>query len=166
LSGAITDSSTLIALSRSDVVDLLAGLDVELLAPKEVEEELGRGTNRRILSHVTVIVLKAKTLNKQRELQNLGIGKGGAACCALALRLALRFILCDDAKFIRQKHLSQNRSLRSVAVLGFSYILYRLHKQDLVGDVWPHFTRIIASNNWERSEVQAANYSFLKGMGF
>jgi predicted nucleic acid-binding protein len=162
---AVADSSTLIALSRSDVVDLFAGLDVELLAPKEVEEELERRTNRRILSHVRVIGLRAKTLYKCRELQNLGIGKGEAACCALALRLALGFILCDDAKFIRQKFFSQNRTLQALAVFGFSYILYHLHKQGLVGDVWPHFTRIIRSNNWERSEVQTANYTFLREMG-
>ena len=120
-----------------------------------------------------------------KSLEYLNISKGEAQCCALANKLKLGFIICDDGKFIRQKFFSDNKQLQNIKVLGFSFFLHIFYmsvnrkaisehaqkslifdKKGLIKNVWEYFDKIIELNNWERSEVLVANYTFLKEMGY
>ncbi len=128
--------------------------------------EIKAGNDDSPLDAVEVVQLRGRSIKKSRALENLGIGKGEADCCGLANRLKLDFIVCDDRKFVRQRFLANDKALSAVTIFGFSFLLHLLYERKAVNAVWPYFDKIIASNNWRRSEVEAANYSFLKEMGY
>ena len=134
-----------------------------IIIPKAVKEEI---KNKKILRLCRIQELKGRTLKLSKSLEHLNIGKGEAQCCALANRLKLKFIICDDRKFIRQKFFSSDRHIQNIKILGFSFFLHIFYKKRLIKDIWEHFDKIINSNNWERSEVLIANYTFLKEMGY
>lgn len=115
---------------------------------------------------VIVHSLYGRTLKKARALEYLNIGKGEAQCCALAFSLGLAFIVCDDRKFLRQRFFSNDNDLKNINVVGFSYFLHLFYKEKLIADVWSHFDIVIEKCNWKRSEVQIANYTFLKELGY
>lgn len=110
--------------------------------------------------------LKGRTLKYSKSLEHLNIGKGESQCCALANKLKLEFIICDDRKFIRQRFFLNDKNVQKIKVLGFSFFLHLFHKKKLIKNVWEYFDEIIKLNNWERSEVLIANHTFLKEMGY
>ncbi len=127
--------------------------------------EIKAGKAGSLLEAVEVVQLRGRGVKKSRALENLGIGRGEADCCVLAARLKLGSIVCDDRKFVRQRFFANDKTLRATTIFGFSFLLHLLYKRKAVNDVWPFFERIISSNNWRRSEVEAVNYTFLKEMG-
>lgn len=157
----VVDSTALIALERTNLTRFLNKINYKVIIPKAVKEEI---KNKKILRVVEIQELRGKTLKNSRTLERLNIGKGEAQCCALANKLKLGFIICDDRKFIRQKFFL-NSKLKDIKILGFSFFLHAFYKEKLIDDVWQHFERIIKLNNWERSEVLVANYTFLKESG-
>ena len=159
----VVDSSTLIALERADLIKFLNKIDYVITIPKAVKEEIN---NEKILKFLKIQEVKGRALKLSRNLEHLGIGKGEAQCCILANKLKLKFIVCDDRKFIRQKFLSNNKQLKSIKILGFSFFLNAFYKKRLIKNVWEYFNKIIKLNNWERSEVLVANYTFLKEIGY
>lgn len=162
----MVDSSSLIALERANLTDYLNKIDYSIIIPPTVEEEIKKGRNKKILKKVKVQELTGRTLKKAKELEFLNIDKGEARCCALALKLNLNSIICDDQKFIRQRFFSNDKRLKKIRVLGFAFFLHEFYKKKLIKDVWSYFYKIIKSNNWERSEIQIANYTFLKELGY
>lgn len=163
----VIDSSTIFAFERAKLLDMLAQLPYRLIIPPAVKDEIEAG-NKSLLSLVSVVPLKGRSLKKAVSFKSFGVGKGEAECCVLATRLKLDFIVCDDRKFIRQRFLSSNRDLKNVKVIGFSFLLYLLHKSRKITDtdIRTLFEKVIASNNWKRSEVQVSNRRFLHEMGF
>ena len=178
----VVDSSTLIALERANLIKFLRRIDYNIIIPKAVKEEI---KNEKIIKLCKIQELRGRTLRLSKSLEHLNIGKGEAQCCALAQRLKLKFIICDDRKFIRQRFLLDNKHLQSIKILGFSFFLHLFYmsvnrkaiseharkslifdKKRLIDDVWKHLDKIIELNNWERSEVLVANYTFLKEMGY
>ena len=159
----VADSSTLIALERVDLIKYLNKIDYDIVIPPAVKDEI---KNKEVLRFLRIQELKGRTLKLSKSLEHLNIGKGEAQCCALAINLKLKFIICDDRKFIRQKFFSNNKHLQNIKILGFSFFLHIFYKKQLIKNVWEHFDRIIRLNNWERSEVSVANYTFLKEMGY
>ncbi len=157
------DSSTLIALERADLIKFLDKIDYAIIISPSIKEEVN---SEKILKVCKVQELKGRTLKLSKNLEHLGIGKGEAQCCALAINLKLKFIVCDDRKFIKQRFFLNNKKIMNIKVLGFSFFLHIFYKKKLIKDVWQYFDRIIKLNNWERSEVQVANYTFLKEMGY
>ena len=162
----MADSSSLFALERADITKFLDKINYSIMIPKAVKSEIETGTTKLILKRAKVVELKGRTLKRSRALEKLGIGKGESQCCALANNLKLKFIVCDDRKFIRQKFFSDDKKLRNIKVLSFSFFLHLFYKKKLIDNVWLYFNKIIKLNNWERSEVQIANYTFLKEMGY
>ncbi|MEK6837966.1 MAG: hypothetical protein AABX69_04915 [Nanoarchaeota archaeon] len=162
----VIDSSTLLAFEKAGLVDLLSKLGLKILVPPSVKAEIEAGRTAVLLSIVEAVQLKGRTIKKSRTLENLGIGKGEADCCVLATRLKLGLIICDDRKFLRQRFLSHDKTLSAITIFGFSFLLHLLYKRKAVNDVWPLFEKIISANHWRRSEVEAANYAFLKKMGY
>jgi len=163
LSKVIVDSSTLIALERANLINFLNKIDYSTIIPIAVKEEI---INERILKFLIIQELKGRTLKLSRSLEHLGIGKGESQCCALANKLKLKFIICDDRKFIRQRFFLYNKNIRNIKVLGFSFFLHMFYKKRLIKDVWQQLDNIIKLNHWERSEVLIANYTLLKEMGY
>lgn len=159
----IFDSSTLIALERADLIKFLNKIDYGIIIPKAVHEEI---KNKDTLRPLQTQELKGRTLKLSKSLEHLGIGKGEAQCCALANRLNLNFIMCDDRKFLRQKFFSNNKLVQNIKLLGFASFLHIFYKNGLIKEMWNHFDRIIKLNNWERSEVLVSNYTFLKKSGY
>ena len=159
----VVDSSTLIALERADLLGFLGKINYTIIISPSVREEV---SNENILKFCKVQELNGRTLKLSKSLEYLGIGTGESQCCALAIRLKLKFIICDDRKFIRQRFFLNNRKVHNIKILGFSFFLHIFYKKKLIKDVWQHFDKIIRLNNWERSEVQVANYTFLRGMGY
>lgn len=157
------DSSTLIALERAGLTKFLNKINYSIIIPESVKEEI---KSEYILKFVKVQELKGRTLKNSRSLERLNIGKGEAQCCALANRLKLKFIICDDRKFIRQRFFSDSKKLQSIGVLGFSFFLHVFYKKGMIKNVWENFDKIIKLNNWERSEIFVANYTFLKELGY
>lgn len=162
----VVDTSSLIALERGRLVPPLSQLKWELVVPLAVKEELEQGRKSEILTITKVFHLTRRTSKKSNDFEMQGIGKGEAQCCALALRLGLNFIICDDQKFIRQRFFSRDKDLPQIKVLGFAFILHLLYQKGIISDVWLYFNDIIALCHWERSEVQVANYSLLKELGY
>ena len=160
---SVVDSSTLIALERADLIKFLNKVDYTTIITPTIKEEIN---SEKILMFCKVQELKGRTLKLSKNLEHLGIGKGEAQCCALAIRLKLKFIICDDRKFIRQRFFLDNKKVRNIKVLGFSFFLHLFYKKRLIKDAWPYFDKIVKLNNWERSEVQVANYTFLKEIGY
>ena len=158
----VVDSSTLIALERVNLTRFLNKIDYEIIVPKAVKAEIKK---EKILKFVKVEELKGRTLRKGKSLEHLNIGKGEAQCYVLAQRLKLKFIICDDRKFIRQRFFSDSK-LQNIKILGFSFFLHIFYKKRLISNIWKHFDRIIKLNNWERSEVLIANYTFLRELGY
>lgn len=156
----VVDASTIIALERASLLEYLNKIDYKIKIPQSVSKEVGK------IEGLSVVVLKGKTLNNARTLEKFNIGKGEAECIALAKKLNLNFIICDDKKLMRQLFFSENRSLKDMKLLGFSFFLHEFYKKELIKDVWKHFNLIIKTSNWERSEVQVSNYTFLKGLGY
>ncbi len=159
----VADSSTLIALERADLIKFLKRISYSVAIPVAVKEEV---RNEKILKFLKIYELRGRTLKLSKSLEYLNIGKGEAQCCALANKLKLKFIICDDRKFIRQRFFSGNKQLQNIKVLGFSFFLHIFNKKGLIKNVWKYFDKIIELNNWERSEVLVANYTFLKEMGY
>lgn len=157
------DSSTLIALERADLIKFLDRINYAIIISPSIKEEV---SNEKTLTFCKVQELNGRTLKLSKNLEHLGIGKGEAQCCALAIKLKLKFIVCDDRKFIRQRFFLDNKKVRNIKVLGFSFFLHLFYKKKLIKNIWEYFDRIIKSNNWERSEVLVANYTFLKEMGY
>lgn len=162
----VIDSSTLFAFDMAGMAGLLRKLKLSLLVPPSVLAEIKAGDAGVLLGAVKAVPLKGRTIKKSHALENLGIGRGEADCCALAAKLKLDFIVCDDRKFVRQRFFSSDKTLKAVKVVGFSFLLHVLFRERGISDVWPFFEKIIGSNNWRRSEVEAANYAFLKEMGY
>ncbi len=163
MSKVIVDSSTLIALERANLINFLNKIDYSTIIPIAVKEEI---INERILKFLIIQELKGRTLKLSRSLEHLGIGKGESQCCALANKLKLKFIICDDRKFIRQRFFLYNKNIRNIKVLGFSFFLHMFYKKRLIKDVWQQLDNIIKLNHWERSEVLIANYTLLKERGY
>ena len=166
LSSLVIDSSTLLAFEKAGMVDFLHKVGLRIFVPNSVKAEIEAGGKSSVLDVIQVVPLRGRSIKKSGSLENLGIGKGEADCCVLAARLNLGFIVCDDRKFVRQRFLSSEKSLKSVTVFGFSLLLHLLLEKHVIPDVWPFFERIIAANNWRRSDVEAANVAFLIGMGY
>lgn len=162
----VTDSSTLIAFEKAGLVGLLPKLSVKILVPQSVKAELEAGSTASLLKIIDVLQLKGRSIKKSRALENVGIGNGEADCCVLAHRLKLGFIVCDDRKFVRQRFLSNDKTLMSLKIFGFSFLLHLLYKRKIISEIWPIFEKILISNNWRRSEVEASNYLFLKKFGY
>ncbi len=141
-------------------------LDYAFVVPVSVKEELEKGGGRELLRLVKVIPLRGRSVKKAASLKHLGIGAGEADCCTLANKLKIPFVVCDDRKFIRQRFFSSDKTLKNITVIGFAFLLHKLFKNKSIKNVWQHFDRIINSNNWARSEVQASNYTFLKESGY
>jgi predicted nucleic acid-binding protein len=159
----VVDSSTLIALERAGLIKFLNRINYAIIIPPSIKEEVN---SERILKFCEVQELNGRTLKLSKNIEHLGIGKGESQCCALAIKLKSKFIVCDDRKFIRQRFFSGNKKVQNIKILGFSFFLHLFYKKKLIKDIWGHFGRIIKLNNWERSEVQIANYTFLKEMGY
>ena len=159
----VVDSSTLIALERADLIKFLNKVDYTTIITPAIKEEIN---NEKILKACKVQELKGRTLKLSKTLEHLGIDRGEAQCCALAIKLKLKFIICDDRKFIRQRFFLNNKKVQNIKVLGFSFFLHLFYKKRLIKNIWKHFDKIIKLNNWERSEVQVANYTFLKEIGY
>ncbi|PTD94062.1 hypothetical protein C9439_04460, partial [archaeon SCG-AAA382B04] len=67
---------------------------------------------------------------------------------------------------LRKGNFSANK-LKNIKILGFSYLIHLLEKGNyLKKDIWDVFYEIIRKNNWKRSEVYVANYTFLKEMNY
>lgn len=162
----VIDSSTLFAFEKARLLDLLGSLSCQLIVPAAVKEEIEVGDGKPLLNFVKVMPLKGRSLKLSRSLAVFGIGNGEAECCALAFRLKLGFIVCNDRKFIRQRFFSSDEKIKSIKLFGFSFLLYQMYKQKLIPDVWNHFDKIILANHWGRSEVHVSNHTFLKEMGF
>ncbi len=162
----VIDSSTLFAFEKADLVGLLSKLGLKILVPQSVKAEIEAGRTAVLLSIIEVLQLKGRSIKKSRALENLGIGKGEADCCVLATRLKLGFTVCDDRKFVRQRFLANDKTLSAITIFGFSFLLHLMYKRKALNDVWPFFEKIINANHWRRSEVEAANYAFLKEMGY
>ncbi|MEK6834972.1 MAG: hypothetical protein AABX61_01780 [Nanoarchaeota archaeon] len=162
----VVDSSTLFALGRVKLIKFLGKIDFKIFIPKAVKEEIQKGNDNLILKLVKMTELKGRTLKISKQLEKLNLDKGESQCCALAFKLKLKFIICDDRRFIRQIFFSNNNKLKKIKILGFSFFLHEFYKNKLIDDVWKHFNEIIKVNNWERSEVQVANYTFLKELGY
>lgn len=162
----VADASSLIALERRNLVKAIPQLKEQCVIPLAVKEELWPGTKPEIFIVVKVYELTKRTLKKSRDFEKKGIGKGEAQCCALALRLGSNFIVCDDQKFIRQRFFIRDEDLQKIKIFGFAFFLHLFHQQGIINDVWSYYTDIISLCNWERSEVQVANYTFLKEMGY
>ena len=156
----IIDSSTIIALERVNLLNYLIKLNFDILITEAVSNEI------KNVRGLKVEPLKGKSLKLVMELEKINIGKGEAECIALAKKLKLGFILCDDRKLIRQIFFSSNKGLKDIKILGFSFILHELYNKKIITNIWECFDLIIKRNNWERSEVQVANYTFLKELGY
>lgn len=162
----VIDSSTLFAFEKAGLVGLLSKLRLKILVPQSVKAEIEAGSTVSLLRTVEVLQLRGRSIKKSRALESLGISKAEADCCVLATRLKLGFIVCDDRKFLRQRFLSTDKTLKAVEVFGFSFLLHLLYKHKIISEVWPVFEKILDLNNWRRSEVEAANYAFLKESGY
>lgn len=162
----IIDSSTLFAFEKSGFAALLQKLDCELVVPVSVKDEIEQGKGKVLPCIVKVVPLKGRSLKKSSAFEHLGVGRGEAECCVLAARLKSGFIVCDDRKFLRQRFFSDDEKLKAIKVVGFAFLLHLLFKKKVVDDVWSYFNKIISSNNWQRSEVHVANYTFLKALGY
>ena len=158
----VTDSSSLFALERVHLLSLLQQIPFTLIIPPAIKQEIEAGSDRKILDFVTVQTLNGRTLKKARSLEYFNIGQGEAQCCALAFFLNHNFIICDDRKFIRQRLFSNNHDLKKIQVLGFAFFLHVFYREKLITEVWKYFDTIISTCNWERSEVQIANFTLLK----
>ncbi len=161
----VIDSSTLLAFEKAGMVGFLARLGLKIVVPPSVKAEIEAGGVAPLLEVIEVLQLRGRSIKKSRALENLGIGKGEADCCVLAKKLKLGFIVCDDRKFVRQRFLSTDKNLKAVKVFGFSFLLDMLYERKIISDVWLVFEKILDANNWRRSEVEAANYAFLKEIG-
>lgn len=161
----IIDSSTIIGLERAGLLDKLKKLDFPILLPRGVFEELGLEA-LKTWGNITIEHLRGKSMNKKSELIKAGIGNGEAECLVLAAKMKLGFIVSDDRKLIRQKYFFPVGILQKINILGFSFMLHLFEKSGLIKDIWASFDEVINKNNWKRSEVEIANYSFLKSMGY
>lgn len=159
----VADSSTLIALERADLSNLLNRINYAIIITPSIKEEVN---SERILKFCKVQGLRGRTLKLSKNIEHLGIGKGEAQCCALAIKLKLGFIVCDDRKFMRQRFFLNNKKVQNIRILGFSFFLHLFYKKKEIKNVWEYFDKIVKLNNWERSEVQVANYTFLKESGY
>jgi len=160
----IVDSSTLISLEKANLLNYLSKINYNILVPQSVAVEIGDIC--RLIKNLKIVELKGRTLKISKDLMDLSIGSGESDCVALAFRLKKSFVICDDRKLLRQIFFSSNRGLRKIKILGFGFFLHVFRRENFISDVWDIFHLIIEKNNWERSEVQVANYSFLKEMGY
>jgi len=157
----VIDSSSLIALERANLLGKLKYLGFKLIVPKTVSLEFGT-INQKIIKTES---LKGKSIKKAKSLVSKGIGRGEAECLVLADKLKTGFIICDDRKLLRQKYLLEDKILEKIEIAGFSFILHLLFKKKQIKDIWKLFNDVIEKNNWKRSEVEVANFVFLKEMG-
>lgn len=162
----VSDSSSLCALERVNLIHFLEKIPYTVLVPSAVQSEMLKGKSGKFPPYLQVAELRGKTLKKSRDLELFGIGIGEAQCCALAASLKLNFIVCDDQKFLRQKIFSRNVYFKEMVIFGFSFFLHEFYKNQLVDTLWLWFDKIIEKNNWKHSYVEAANYTFLKERGY
>ncbi|MBI2523445.1 hypothetical protein HYW19_03575 [Candidatus Woesearchaeota archaeon] len=159
---SVIDSSSLIALERANLLGKLKYLDFKVIAPKVVSLEVGKTDQKAI----RIENLKGRSIKKAKSLVSKGFGRGEAECLVLAQKLRTGYIVCDDRKLLRQKYMLEDKILKDIEIVGFSFIVHILFKKKQVNDIWKTFDGIIEKNNWKRSEVEAANFVFLKEMGY
>lgn len=160
----VVDTSTLVSLERTGLEEKLAEINFKILIPPTVAEELD---HEKWEDLTDLRPLRGRSLRKVEELMEVaGIGRGEAECLVLAKREGLDFVVSDDRKLIRQRFLLRDKYLRDIKILGFSFLLHLFERSSLIKDVWSAFDDLIAANDWERSEVYVANYTFLKEMGY
>ncbi len=160
----IVDSSTLIALERGELINYLDKINLEIVIGKDVLNEIG--DLKKSFTNYRIENLNGKTKGFSENIEKLGIGKGEAECIAILTKLNQKLIICDDVKLTRQLFLFKNDKLNDLRINGFSFFLDIFCKKGLITDVWPYFNKIIGECNWERSEVLALNFAFLKRLGY
>ncbi len=160
----IIDTSTLIALERAKILEFLDKIDYIVYLPENVHRAVGNRLDN--LKSLKIEKLNGRTMKLSRNLTKLGIGVGEAECIALANKLNLDFIICDDRKLIRQIFFSTNKNIKKIKVLGFSFLLHQFYKKKLIDNIWDNFNLIMNLCNWQRSEVYASNHTFLKELGY
>lgn len=158
----VTDSPSLIALERVNLLSKLKYLDFKMVIPKSVSLEFGKIKQGK----VKIENLRGKSIKKAKSLISKGFGQGEAECLVLAEKLKLNFVICDDRKLLRQKFMMEDKILDKIDIAGFSFILHLLYKKKQIKDIWGVFNKIVEKNNWKRSEVEAANFVFLKKLGY
>ena len=158
----VIDSSSLIALERVNLLGKFKYLDSKIIVPKTVSLEFGNTDQKTI----RIRNLKGRSIKKANSLVGKGFGRGEAECLVLADKLKTGFIVCDDRKLLRQKYLMEDKILEKKEIAGFSFILHILFKKKQINGIWEVFNDVIKKSNWKRSEVEAANFAFLKEMGY
>ena len=158
----VIDSSSLIALERANLLGKLEYLDFKIIAPKTVSLEVGKTGQKAI----RIENLKGRSIKKANSLVGKGFGRGEAECLVLADKLKTGFIVCDDRKLLRQKYLLEDKILEKIEIVGFSFILHMFFRKKQINGIWEVFNDVIEKSNWKRSEVEAANFAFLKEMGY
>ena len=146
-----------------DLIGVISETDIlEIIVPKFVSIEFGKIKQKNIM----VENLKGRSIKKVNSLISRGFGRGEAECLVLADKLRTGFIVCDDRKLLRQKYLLEDKILENTDITGFSFILHILFKKKQISDIWKVFNTVIEKNNWKRGEVEVANFTFLKEMGY
>lgn len=158
----VIDTSSLIALERVGILKKLNHLGFQMIIPKVVSLEFGKID----LENVKIENLRGRSAKKANSIAIKGFGKGEAECLVLADKLKAGFIICDDRKLLRQKYLLEDKILEKIEIAGFSFILHLLFKNGQLNGIWEVFNAIIEKNNWKGSEVEAANFMFLKERGY
>ena len=131
-------------MERAGILSKLKYLDFQIIIPKHVSLEFGKIE----LENVKIENLKGRSIKKVKSLISKGFGWG------------------DDRKLLRQKYMLEDKILKDIEIVGFSFIIHILFKKKQISDVWKAFDDIIEKNNWQRSEVEAANFVFLKEMRY
>ena len=158
----VIDTSSLIALERVGILSKLTHLSFQITIPKIVSLEFGKIG----LENVKIESLRGRSAKKANSIAITGFGKGEAECLVLANKLKTGFIICDDRKLLRQKYLLEDKILEEIEIAGFSFILHLLLKKGQLNGIWDVFNAIVEKNNWKGSEVEAANFVFLKEIGY
>ena len=160
----VIDSSTWIALERTNLLEKFLSLKKEKLMTEAVRTEI-RSEKIAYLDNILKGKIRGRAIKKLGSLLNKGFGKGEAESLVLAYQLKTELIISDDRKIIQRKYL-MDKELQKITVSGFSFLLDLMAKEKIINDVWFYFDEITKKNNWKDGEVRFANMAYLRDSGY
>lgn len=127
----ISNTSPLIFLAKIDRLDLLA--DYELIIPKQVYEEIGKGTEtckedaQKIKTLVERKIIRIEETNINSELEKLNLGNGEKAAISLAIDKKISNVLLDEKK---SRSIARFYKLKPKGTIGLLVDAYKNNKID------------------------------------
>ena len=133
----VSNASPLIFLAKIERLDLLN--NYEIIIPKQVEEEIDKGTEtgkedvQKIKALIGKNIIKVEETEINKEIESQSLGKGEKAAISLAISKKIDVVLLDERKARRLAKFHDLKPKGTIGVLIEAYKSKKINKKELAG---------------------------------